>query len=120
MGINLKRYKFSLYRNGPYSPDLTADYYDFNEFVTTLETDVSLNPDEKKYTSKIKNFILNHSLSKYHLTDFLEAISTALFFKYYNKKLSNIEIYEKTKSEKPFISDKIIAIAINQLKNLLD
>lgn len=119
MKIKLNSYNFSLYKNGPYSPGLTADYYQNNELITTLDTVVQLTPKEKEIVDNINDLILSHPLNNYHQADFLEAISTAYYFKYYNEALLDDDLFEKTKAEKPYISDKIIVIAINALKKLL-
>ena len=119
MKIKLNSYNFSLYKNGPYSPGLTADYYQNNDLITTLVSDVQLTPKEKEVVDNIKGLILNHPLNIYHQADFLEAISTAYYFKYYNEALLDDELFEKTKAEKPYISDKIIVIALNTIKKLL-
>ena len=119
MGIKLNRYNFSLYKNGPYSPDLTADYYQNNDLIITLVSDVHLTSKEKEVVDNINDLILNHYLNNFHQADFLEAISTAYYFKYYNEALLDDEIFEKTKAEKPYISDKIIVIALNTIKKLL-
>ena len=117
--IKLNSYNFSLYKNGPYSPGLTADYYQNNELITTLDTVVQLTPKEQEVVDNINDLILNHPLNDYHQADFLEAISTAYYFKYYNEALLDDDLFEKTKAEKPYISDKIIVIAINTVKKLL-
>ncbi len=119
MGIKLNRYNFGLYKNGPYSPDLTADYYQNNELITTLASDVQLIPKEKGVVDRINDLILSHPLNDYHRAEFLEAISTAYYFKYYNEALLDDELFEKTKGEKPYISDKIIVIALNTIKKIL-
>lgn len=119
LGVKLNRYKFNLYRNGPYSPALTADYYQDNDLITTLVISVQLTPEERFIIEKINDLLLNHPLNEYHQAEFLEAVSTALFIKYYNENLMDDELFEKTKSEKPFLSDKIIVIAINTVKKLL-
>jgi uncharacterized protein YwgA len=118
MKIKLGSYNFSLYKNGPYSPGLTADYYQNNDLITTLVSEVQLTPKEKGIVDSIKNLILNHPLNIYHQADFLEAISTAYYFKYYDEALLDDELFERTKAEKPYISDKIIIIALNTVKKL--
>jgi len=117
--IKLDNYNFGLYKNGPYSPYLTADYYQNSELITTLELEVHLTPKEVEVVEKIQNLVLKHPISNFHQADFLEAVSTALYFKYYNENLMDDELFEKTKSEKPYISEKIIVIAINTVKKLL-
>lgn len=119
MGINLGNYIYSLYRNGPYSSQLTADYYEHNELVTTLETPVQLNSEETEIVEKLREIVLNHPLSNSHQADFLEAVSTAYHFKIYNNDILDDELFEKVKHEKKYINETTITIAINQLKKLL-
>ncbi len=119
MKIKLDNYHFGIYKNGPYSPNLTADYYQNSELITTLEVEVHLTPKEVEVVEKIQNLILKHPICIYHQADFLEAVSTAFYFKNYGENLMDNELFEKTKSEKPYISDKIIVIAINTVKKLL-
>ena len=90
-----------------------------NELITTLDTVVQLTPKEKEVVDNINDLILNHPLNDYHQADFLEAISTAYYFKNYNEALLDDDLFEKTKAEKPYISDKIIVIAINTVKKML-
>lgn len=118
LGINLRSYNFSLYRNGPYSPSLTADYYDNNESIAALETSYHLTPNEQEIVGKINNVVLEHPLNKYNQADLLEAVSTAYYIKHYNDYFLDDDLFEKTKDEKPFISAKIITIAINIVKKL--
>ena len=117
--IKLNSYNFSLYKNGPYSPSLTADYYQNNDLITTLVSEVQLTTKEKEVVDNINNLILNHPLNDFHQAEFLEAISTAYYFKYYNEALLDDELFEKTKAEKPYISDRIIVIALNTIKKIL-
>ncbi len=119
MKIKLDSYHFSLFKNGPYSPSLTADYYQNNELITTLEVEVQLTTKEVEVVEKIQNLVLKHPICIYHQADFLEAVSTAFYFKNYNENLLDDDLFEKTKSEKPYISDKIIVIAINTVKKML-
>ena len=118
LGINLKRYNFSLYKNGPYSPSLTADYYENNESIAALETSYHLTPNEQEIVGKIKNVILEHPLNKYNQADLLEAVSTAYYIKHYNEDILDDDLFGQTKDEKPFISVKIITIALNIVKKL--
>jgi len=118
LGINMKRYNFSLYKNGPYSPDLTADYYDNNEIIAALETSYQLNQKEQEIVEKINKIVLDHTLSKYNEADLLEAVSTAYYIKHYDEDILDDDLFKKTKEEKPFISAKIIITAINLVKKL--
>ena len=118
LGITLKKYNFSLYKNGPYSPDLTLDYYNNCELVTSLETDYHLTPEEQEIVEKINKIVLEHPLNKYNQADLLEAVSTAYYIKHYDEDILDDVLFERAKEEKPFISAKIITIAINQVKKL--
>ncbi|MFX1501709.1 MAG: hypothetical protein ACFFDH_12155 [Promethearchaeota archaeon] len=118
MGIRLKSYKFGLYKNGPYSPDLTRDYYDLNEFLINLETKTNLTLKEQEILDKLREYVLNHKTAIYHLSDLLEAVATGYYFKFYKPKSTNNFIFRKIKEEKPFISEKIVAQAIIILNKL--
>ncbi len=119
LGITLRRYNFSLYKNGPYSPYLTFDYYDNNESIAALETSYHLTPNDQEVVDKINKVVLEHPLNIYNQADLLEAISTAYYIKHYNEDILDDDLFAKTKDEKPFISAKIITIAINIVKKLM-
>ena len=118
LGVEMKSYHFSLYKNGPYSPTLTNDYYDNPFLMNTLKTGYKPSKIEFKVFDRVKEVILAHSLNIEHQADLLEAISTVLYFKKYNHKLLDDDLFERTIDEKPFLSDKIITIAINLAKKL--
>ena len=118
MNIEMKRYNFSLYKNGPYSPDLTADYYNNNEMITALETSYQLTPEEQEIVEKLNKIVLDHPLNKYNQADLLEAVSTAYYIKDYDEHILDDDLFEKTKEEKPFINARIIITAINLVKKL--
>jgi len=118
MGIEFKKYRFSLYKNGPYSPDLTEDYYKHNERILSLDTDIFLTPLEKNIVNKIKSVILSHKLNLEHQSSLLEAVATAYFLKHKHKGITNNVLYKNTKEEKPYLSDNIITIAINLVVKL--
>jgi uncharacterized protein YwgA len=119
MGIKLNRYNFSLYKNGPYSTRLTGDYYNHPELVLDLESNYQLNTTEQYKLQKINEIVLSHDLNQYHQADFLEGVSTVYYLKNYNGEQLDDEIFKLTKEEKPFLSDKIIIIAMNIVKNLM-
>lgn len=118
LGVELKRYHFTLYKNGPYSPDLTYDYYNNPILINSLKTDYKPSPKEIELFDEIKEVILSHPLNNNHQADLLEAVSTVLYFKNYNPKLLDDDLFEKTLDQKPFLSHKIITIAINLVKQL--
>jgi uncharacterized protein YwgA len=114
----MRRYHFTLYKNGPYSPDLANDYYDNPSLFKTLAEDYKPTSSETEIFEKVKNIVLSHPLNNYHQADFLEAISTILYFKKRNPKFLDDDLFVKTTNEKPYLSDKIITIAINTVKKL--
>lgn len=118
LGIDMKSYHFSLYKNGPYSPNLADDYYQYPYLINTLSTDFKPNSTELKTFNQIKEIVLSHPLNNEHQADLLEAISTVSHFKDRNPRLVDDNLFERTVSEKPFLSDKIITIAINIVKKL--
>jgi uncharacterized protein YwgA len=118
LGVEMKRYHFSLYKNGPYSPDLASDYYNFSSQFNSLRTDYKPTSAEIGVFDNIKEEILQHSLNNEHQADLLEAISTVSYFKDRNPKFLDDDLFEKTMNEKPYLSDKIVTIAINLVKKL--
>jgi uncharacterized protein YwgA len=114
----MKRYHFSLYKNGPYSPDLTSDYYNYSFEINSLRTDYRPTSTEIGIFDNVKAKILQHSLYNKHPADLLEAISTVSYFKDRNPKFLDDDLFEKTMNEKPYLSDKLVTIAINIVKKL--
>lgn len=118
LGVEMKRYHFNIYKNGPYSPDLTSDYYNNPSLINSLRTEYKPTPNEIVVFDKVEEIILSNPLNIKHQADLLEAISTVLYFKNYNSKFLDDDLFEKTLDEKPFLSDKIVIIAINLVKKL--
>ena len=114
LGFQMK-YSFNLYKSGPYCPSLTRDYYQHSNHVINLESNYVPTKKEKEILEKVKVDLLSHPLNDRHRADLLEAVATILFIKKYDSD----DIFEKTKNEKPFLSDRIITIAINIVKKLL-
>ena len=118
LGFNFS-YRFNLYKFGPYSPNLTEDYYKYSNYIVNSISDYKLNTEEHLICEKIRAYLLSHPLNKLHQTDLFEAVATALFVKQYNSDNLDNEVFEKTKNEKPYLNDKTIIIAINIVKELL-
>jgi hypothetical protein len=74
---------------------------------------------EKKIYDKLDQIILSHSIYKKKPVAFLEAIATIMYFKKNDMTLLDDELFEKTKASKPFLSDRIITIAINTVKQVM-
>lgn len=118
LGFQMK-YSFNLYKSGPYCPALTRDYYQYSNFVVNLESDYIPTKKEKEIFEKVKDDLLSHPINIKHRSDLLEAVATIFFIKKYDSVDLDDDIFEKTKNEKPFLSDRIITIAINIVKQLL-
>lgn len=117
LGIKLE-YSFNLYKKGPYCPELTIEYYNNPIALLNLETTVNLMIKEKQVLEKIKNAIFTHILYKTHKIDLLQAISTMLYFIEKNSRISEDDLIVNTKMEKPYLTDRIIRVALNIVKKL--
>ena len=112
-------YNFSLYIHGPYCTALADDYYEFHNNVPKKSTTYEPENDEIEIYKKIKEYIFSHSLYNRNRVEFLEAIATIMYLKDINPDLLDDEIFENTKINKPYLSDRIIIIANNVVKQLL-
>jgi len=118
LGIKMY-YSFSLYKSGPYSPDLTQDYYNNSWRVVNLDTHIKPFPREIKIFKQIKDIIFSHPLYEKYSASLLEAITTAYYIKEVNPNIIDDEVFMRTKEEKPYLSDKFVIIAINIVKKLM-
>ncbi len=118
MGIPLN-YHFTLYLSGPYSTELTRDYFNEPQLVENLETDYIFNENDIEKLDKINEYVLIHPFTINYESEFLEAISTVHYLKKRYPDMLDDEIFSKTKEIKQHLKDSIIVIAINTLKKLL-
>lgn len=118
LGIKMN-YNFNLYKSGPYCPDLTQDYYNNSWRVVNLDSQLKPYPREIKIFDQIKDIIFSHPLYEKYSASLLEAITTAYYIKQVNPDIIDDEVFMKTKDEKPYLSDKIVLIAINLVKKLM-
>lgn len=114
LGIPIN-YRFSIYLMGPYSPSLSTDYYQNSKRVLRNETEYSLSPNEIDVLKNIKDKVLDEQPTQ----RFLEGLSTIIYFMRSNPNLMDDELFTKVKKLKPYLSDKIIVLAINKAKELL-
>ena len=121
LGIGLN-YSFGLYKKGPYSPTLTDDYYSYHEndppLVYKFGTIPSLNMGESRILEKMKDVIFSHPIYKTHKLDLLQAISTILYFRMKEPNSSVDQLVYNTKTEKPYLTERIVTIAMNLVKIL--
>lgn len=118
LGIKMSYY-FTLYRNGPYCAELTQDYYHNSWRIVNLDTHLKPFPREKKIFDRINEVVFSHPLYKKYPASLLEAVSTAYYLKQFNTDMLDDELFKHSKNEKPYLSDKIIIIAINLVKKLM-
>jgi uncharacterized protein YwgA len=107
-------YPFNYYIHGPYSPNLTADYYNNTEKFTTLESNYELTVDEKIAIQKIKDCNLYESPSVMESTASVVFLATHRIL-----ELRDHEMFAKLKSEKPFLTDENVLDGITKAKILL-
>lgn len=118
LGIEMS-YNFGFYKKGPYCPQLTKDYYSNPESITSLNTNTKLSEYDIKILNLIKKFIFSHPVYFKHKTDLLQAISTILYFKSNNPKILDDDLLRVTKIAKPYLSDRIIMVAINLVRRII-
>jgi hypothetical protein len=105
-------YSFSIYIHGPYSPELTNDYYQERKKFRTEETDVELTRSELEI---IKEFSAIFNLEK---PSQLEIASTYSHYTY-SKKYSPIDATKATRELKSQYSPGQIAVAISKANQFL-
>ncbi|MBN1165517.1 MAG: hypothetical protein JXA44_00120 [Methanospirillaceae archaeon] len=105
-------YPFFIYIHGPYSPELTNDYYQEKEKFINEETDVELTGSELE---KIKEFSALFNLEK---PSQLEIASTYGHYKY-SKNYSSIDATKATRELKSQYSPGQIAVAISKVNQFL-
>lgn len=118
LGIELY-HKFNIRVHGPYSHVLAEDYYNFPDAIVNLETNYILNEHEKQIVSKIKEFVLDHYLTKDYESELLEAVSTIIYLKEENPDLSDDDIFARVKIMKPHLKEFMIITSNNIAKELL-
>jgi len=105
-------YPFSIYIHGPYSPELTADYYQEKEKIRNEETDAQLTGSELEII-KVFSAIFNPEKPSQ-----LEIASTYGHYRY-SKKYSPIDATKATRELKSQYSPGQIAVAISKANQFL-
>lgn len=108
MGLPLS-YEFSFGKAGTYSKELSHDYYNNKEKLTSKDTQFILNDSEREILDKYRN-VMDYDKS------LLEAVSTILYFELQYESLNNV--IAKFKKVKPHISEREIMVAQNKSKSL--
>lgn len=121
MGLSTNYY-FTINIKGPYSRDLTCDYYQNNFQVNSIKTDYELSQEEKEIIEKIEKNVFGDIKTrddingKMHL---FESVSTVAYLMQESTNPPEDQIFLKTKMLKPHLNDEQIVIGINKAKNLL-
>jgi hypothetical protein len=119
LGIKLDSYEFSIYLHGPYSQALSTDYSAHAAVVTAPTRDYSFSREERENLRFLKDVIFNHPLMQTHSDEFLEAVSTIIFFIEQDNDYSHDALIDKVKDIKPHLSNRILSIAVNVAKEFL-
>ena len=101
---------FSLYAHGPYSPELTREYYAESEKFKTGVSTYLLSDEEKLKLDKIKDSIKDLSTNK------LEAFATAVYL--IKGRCEIKELANQIKIIKPFLTSEDILIGVNMSETL--
>jgi len=106
-------YYFSIYVAGPYSRELTCDYYNEPERVNSLETNYVLTEEDNRILDKIR------ACCSFEEAFLMECTSTIVYFLKENPNLTDGELFEKTRLLKSYLSEYICITSLTKAKELL-
>ena len=107
-------YDFTVYVAGPYSRELTCDYYSNGAKLDSLQTDYKLTQDDIQKLEEIKA-----CSDIYDSMGLMEATSTVVYLKSQNPELSDDDLFLRLKWLKPHLTDSDRTIGITKAKELL-
>jgi uncharacterized protein YwgA len=107
-------YDFTVYVAGPYSRELTCDYYAQSTKLQSLQTDYELTQPDVRVLKKIKT-----CSDIYDNMGLMEAVSTIVYLKTQNPELTDDHLYVRLKRLKPHLTDGERTIGITRAKELL-
>jgi|WetSurMetagenome_2_1015567.scaffolds.fasta_scaffold12243_4 uncharacterized protein YwgA len=107
-------YDFTVYVAGPYSRELTCDYYAQRAKLETLQTDYELTQSDVQVLEKIKA-----CSDIYDNMGLMEATSTIVYLKTQNPELTDDNLFVRLKRLKPHLTDGERTIGITRAKELL-
>lgn len=113
LGMNIT-YDFTVYVAGPYSRELTCDYYAQTKKVERLQTDYELTASDIHVLEKIK--ACSDIFSSMNL---MEAASTVVYLKCQSQGLTDDDLFVKLKWLKPHLTNADRTIGITKAKELL-
>ena len=107
-------YDFTVYVAGPYSHELTCDYYANSSKLESLQTDYELSQSDIQILEKIKS-----CGDIYDNMGLMEATSTVVYLKKQNPELTDDDLFVRLKRLKPHLTDADRTIGITKAKELL-
>jgi len=116
LGMKLS-YNFGLYVAGPYCSQLADDYYKHSNRITSLQTDYRTTKKENEIFMKIKRYVIDRQVNEKRMS-FIEGVATIQKLYLDGHATTEEELHYKTKEIKPHLSDYIIIIALNAVKQL--
>ena len=109
-GVHLG-YRFGWYKKGPYSPDLTKDYYALADAIQVEGEEfasVKLQPEVRKRLDRVKPLLdVPHGVSLQQ-EDWLELVSSVHFLRKISKR-TQVQSVDVINAEKPQLSEFIPA-----------
>ena len=107
-------YDFTVYVAGPYSRELTCDYYSNSAKLDSLRTDYQLTQTDIEVLNRIK------SCSEiYDNMGLMEATSTVVYLRCQNPEFSEDDLFLRLKRLKPHLTDADRTIGITKAKEIL-
>jgi hypothetical protein len=94
------------------------DHSDKSEETSAQKTSYQIQPSDQDILDKINKITLKPPLSDYNQEDLRETVFTAYNLKQDNENISDDDLLRRTRIRKPFVSPKIITIAVNLAKKL--
>ncbi|MCA1917308.1 hypothetical protein [Methanospirillum hungatei] len=105
-------YPFSMYIHGPYSPELTSDYFLEKEKLQTGETDTELTETERDILKKFSEIFNHEKPSQLEISSTYAHFTNTLYY-------SSIDAIKATRELKSQYSQGQIAVAISKANQFL-
>jgi uncharacterized protein YwgA len=126
-------YEFSLYLKGPYSSQLTRDYFQNSDMISIVaypydKVEISDKSDEfrseldivdRDILDSFRDVILLNSKYQEKKFELLECIATILFLIKEHHLMEDFKIKQELKMVKPYLSSPVITTGLNCVKELL-
>jgi len=107
-------YDFTVYVAGPYSRELTCDYYANSSRIELLQTDYELSKSDIQILEKMRS-----CWAVFENMGLMEATSTIVYLKKQAPELTDDDLFVRLKWLKPHLTDSDRTIGITKAKELL-